>query len=273
MIVEQGKPSISGRCIKRLDVAGIKFSDAVYPPDFRLPPHPHAQATFTFVAKGWVCDLVSSREESCGPSTLITRPPGQVHANRYGPHGARNLIIEIASHRLESIQGYADLNLRPAAVRTGASSRLADRIRRELHRADRAAALVVEGLALELLAETCCTRLPSVEGSTSKADLAAEFLRANLGQSLGLAETAKAVGVHPGHLSRIFRAKWRCSVGSYVRRLRVEWAAGQLVSSDAPIAELAAMAGFCDQSHFSNLFRQQTGLTPSEFRSARRPRR
>ena len=37
-------------------------------------------------------------------------------------------------------------------------------------------------------------------------------------------------------------------------------------------AEIAAAAGFCDQSHFSRLFKRYTGMSPAEYRLAVRPR-
>jgi AraC family transcriptional regulator len=72
--------------------------------------------------------------------------------------------------------------------------------------------------------------------------------------------------VHPITLARGFRAVYGCSVGTYLRRLRVELAGRWLVETDLPLAEIALAAGFCDQSHFSNLFRRTVGVTPSHYR-------
>jgi AraC family transcriptional regulator len=49
-------------------------------------------------------------------------------------------------------------------------------------------------------------------------------------------------------------------------------AARELAETDAPLAEIALAAGFADQSHFSNVFRRETGLSPSAFRRAVRTR-
>ena len=55
-------------------------------------------------------------------------------------------------------------------------------------------------------------------------------------------------------------------MGDYVRRRRIERAKQQLRNSRSRLAEIAAANGFADQSHFSRLFRQYTGTTPSRFR-------
>ena len=85
-----------------------------------------------------------------------------------------------------------------------------------------------------------------------------------------LAALAREVGVHPVHLAHEFRRFYRESVGEYARRLRVERACAEMARSERPLSEIAADAGFYDQSHFTNVFKRHTGLTPAEFRSAAR---
>jgi AraC family transcriptional regulator len=80
------------------------------------------------------------------------------------------------------------------------------------------------------------------------------------------------VGVHPAHLARTFRAHYRSSIGAYARRLRIERAAHELAQGEASIAEISFRSGFFDQSHFSRVFRELTGLTPAAFRTAARAR-
>jgi AraC family transcriptional regulator len=57
------------------------------------------------------------------------------------------------------------------------------------------------------------------------------------------------------------------SVGEYLRRLRLDWAASQLAATETPLALLAAEAGFADQSHFTRAFKRHAGLTPARYRS------
>ncbi len=83
---------------------------------------------------------------------------------------------------------------------------------------------------------------------------------------ISLGGLAREVGVHPVTLARAFRRTYGCSIGEYVRRLRIVGAARRLEASDQSLAEIAMAAGFADQSHFSNVFKRQTGLSPSAFR-------
>ena len=135
---------------------------------------------------------------------------------------------------------------------------------------DGAAPLAIEGLLLELLATT--TRQGGANGETrgrpSWILRARDLLHADLSHRRTLADLAAEVGVHPVTLARGFRRSFGCSVGEYVRRLRIERAAVHLSSSDEPLAAIALAAGFSDQSHFSNLFRRGTGMSPSAYRRA-----
>jgi AraC family transcriptional regulator len=81
-----------------------------------------------------------------------------------------------------------------------------------------------------------------------------------------VSEVAQAAGVHPAHLARGFRTYFKTSLGSYIRRLRVEFAARELVQSEASLATVALAAGFADQSHFTRLFKRHTGFTPNAYR-------
>jgi AraC family transcriptional regulator len=91
-------------------------------------------------------------------------------------------------------------------------------------------------------------------------------------ESLTLAGVAASVGVHPVHLARVFRQHYRCTIGEYVRQVRIEFASRELSVSDAPLAEIAFTSGFSDQSHFSKTFKRLTGQTPAQFRKASRLR-
>jgi AraC family transcriptional regulator len=72
--------------------------------------------------------------------------------------------------------------------------------------------------------------------------------------------------VHATTLAKAFRQAFGCTVGQRIRTLRIEQAARQLAETTRPLSRIALEAGFYDQSHFSNTFRNQLHLTPAEYR-------
>jgi AraC family transcriptional regulator len=81
---------------------------------------------------------------------------------------------------------------------------------------------------------------------------------------------ARDVGVHPVHLAQAFHKSYYCTVGDYVRQLRIEYARHELVASETPIIQIALAAGFCDQSHFTRTFKRIVGVAPSQYRESLR---
>jgi AraC family transcriptional regulator len=84
---------------------------------------------------------------------------------------------------------------------------------------------------------------------------------------LTLDDLSAVAGVHPVHLSRVFRRFQREGIGEYTRRLRVRASCRYLLDHELPLAEISLLTGFADQSHFTREFRRITGLTPRAFRS------
>ena len=84
---------------------------------------------------------------------------------------------------------------------------------------------------------------------------------------LTLDELAREAGVHPVHLSRIFRRSVGEGIGDHIHRLRVRTACERLLDPHASLAEVSFATGFADQSHFTRSFRRITGMTPALFRS------
>ena len=99
---------------------------------------------------------------------------------------------------------------------------------------------------------------------------AREVIHEQYSESLSLSSVAELVGVHPAHLAKMFRKHYGCTLGSYVRRLRLEHAAQLLAQSEKTLGTIALIAGFYDQSHFTKLFKLRFGATPADFRTALR---
>ena len=147
---------------------------------------------------------------------------------------------------------------------------------------DAASSLVVEGLTLELMAELSRQWTTAASSNLTPSNparsqpprwlnRAKELLDVQFPETLTHDQLAQAVGVHPVYLAHEFRRYYQCTIGQYVRRLRIEHASRQLASSAASLAEIALAAGFCDQSHFSRVFKRLTGMTPAHFRGNLRP--
>jgi AraC family transcriptional regulator len=73
------------------------------------------------------------------------------------------------------------------------------------------------------------------------------------------------------HFSRSFKRTFGESPHAFLVRRRVELAAQNMLTTDAPLSDIALRCGFTDQAHLCKHFRQAAGHTPAAWRRAHRP--
>ncbi len=246
---------------------GMNFSETRYPSGFRMPKHPHDSAALSFVLAGGYSETVNCRERECQPLTTVFHPQGESHSVIFHHADVRIFRVEVGEKWLARMQNFLPVWDAPAEFNGGLLAFLAMRLYGEMQRDDCWSALSVEGLMLEILAEL--GRAADCAKSSAKShwvEEVREILHSRLAATPSLPELAESVNVHPVHLAREFRKRMGCTIGDYVRRLRIEQACAALTASDSPMSEIALAAGFYDQSHFSNTFKKITGLTPAAWR-------
>ena len=94
------------------------------------------------------------------------------------------------------------------------------------------------------------------------------YVDARLGSPISLDDLANVAGVSRFHFHRQFRKTVGVTPREYVLRARIERAKGLLTDSDLTVGEVSGAVGFADQSHFSNIFRRLTAMTPRGFRNS-----
>jgi len=95
---------------------------------------------------------------------------------------------------------------------------------------------------------------------------AERFIWENYTRKLSLQEIAGVSGLSAPYFSTIFKEEMGENLSNYLNRLRVEKAATILITTNIPISEIARICGFEDQSWFSKIFKNNTGLTPGKYR-------
>lgn len=259
--------------IKSHVVAGFVFTETSYAPNQRLPRHSHEYACFVIVLQGAFVETYGKKVRSCAPSSVIFRPPDEVHSDHFYDRGGRCLTVEIAPRWLERAREHSISLNDSAQFHNGLLTTITMRLYREFCEMDNVSQLAIEGLILETIAEfSRCSVKASDLHFARRIEQAKEIIHDQFSGSLTLARVAEVIGTHPVYLAREFRKRYRCTVGEYIRRLRIQAACRELSSSDAQLAEVALICGFSDQSHFSRVFKRLTGMTPSQYRANLRSR-
>jgi YesN/AraC family two-component response regulator len=94
-----------------------------------------------------------------------------------------------------------------------------------------------------------------------------DLIQDQIDTNLTLKELSKDLNIHPAYLSREFSKHFdNLSFGDYLRKQRIEKAIEYLNNSNYSLTKIAYLTGFSDQSHFTRIFKKQTGKSPSVFK-------
>lgn len=255
---------------RSLSLDGFDVVEAWFAPGDELARHTHDRACVAVMLGGSFDLRIDDQCLHCAPTAVFTEPAGETHSNHIGSSGARVLVVQPDPDERELLRPFADFLNRTSHRHHAGIAERAARLAGELECPDDLAPLAAEGIVLEMLVALARVGDGDVRPAPAWLLRAQELLHARFAEPLRAAEIAREVSVHPAHLARAFRRCFRVSMGGYVRRLRLEWAARELDGSEVPLAGLALAAGFADQSHFTRAFKRYSGLTPSAYRRTRR---
>lgn len=245
------------------------FGEAFYPAPLRIADHAHKNPSMTFILQGSLTESYPrSREENCLPCSILFRPPGEKHRDRMGDRGSRNLEIELTHKQALDVLRVRELFVRAFQASHPRLAAIGQQVSAELRVHDTAQPVILEGLALELLGIAARLLAGKLGHRPPPPWLVRvrELLQDSFRDSLRVADMAAVAGVHPVYLARAFRRYYGVTPGSYLRRLRLAWAAEELSRTSRPLIDIAASAGFADQSHFTRAFKQQFGTSPGRLR-------
>jgi AraC-like DNA-binding protein len=98
--------------------------------------------------------------------------------------------------------------------------------------------------------------------------LVIDRVKARISQPASTEELAEFADLSPWRLDQRIRDLFGLTTGQLVLQLRMEAAVKQLLTTSAPIIDIAISVGYADQSAFSRQFRKTFGLPPSQYRRA-----
>lgn len=106
--------------------------------------------------------------------------------------------------------------------------------------------------------------IPSVKPVHAAVKQARDYLHAHYANDFSLQDLALIANLSRFHLCRVFSKTVGVSPSVYQTQLRIAQSR-KLLAQGLPIATVATMTGFYDQSHFSWHFKRQVGTTPGNY--------
>ena len=117
-----------------------------------------------------------------------------------------------------------------------------------------------------LLTLRTCTR--KKQKADDKLDIIISYIDAYCTMDIDFRTLSNSMNYSYDYLRHYFKSKKHMSLKQYVIAKRIDLAKEQLTTS-MPVSKVAEVCGFASPSYFSAVFRQFTGMTPSQYQELR----
>lgn len=257
--------SFYGQTNQTTHLQGITITDTEYTLD-KVDWHYHENAYFTFILAGNVIEGNKKEVYHCPAGSLLFHNWHDPHYNIKPKGFTRGFHIELQKRWFDNLELKQDKLEGSFAIQNPDVKFLLYRIFKESKICDELTAMTVEMLLLQTLNKMqvnnagMSRQIPAWVGKL-KMLLADDPARKHT-----LSELSGLLQLHPVHLSRDFSRYFNCTMGEYIRKLRIEKSFALLADGGLSLTDIAYACGFADQSHFLRCFKQFGGSNPSAYR-------
>ncbi|WP_410511469.1 helix-turn-helix domain-containing protein [Paenibacillus sp. BR2-3] len=123
---------------------------------------------------------------------------------------------------------------------------------------------------IKYLVNTAADYRNFAEQPKSVAQKITHYIHTHCGDDLSRTSLAEIVFLNPDYLARLFKKEMGISLGHYIIQTRIATAKHLLETSNQSVDVIASKVGYSNYSHFSKLFKQDTGCSPNEYRKNRK---
>ena len=121
---------------------------------------------------------------------------------------------------------------------------------------------------LEILFDVLNSIKSTKNEKTDFISVATNYIETNYARTFDITLLAKTLNVSRSHFTTVFTHKVGETPHAYLSRIRIEKAKDFLTTTSLSITEIAYSVGFSSLERFSDAFKNQTGLSPKNFRNS-----
>lgn len=96
--------------------------------------------------------------------------------------------------------------------------------------------------------------------------VAIDYIRSHIQENLTVESIADSLSLNSSYLSKLFKQEMGITLSHYIRDQKINVACNMLRHLDESSLTIANYLGFSSQSHFIQVFKKTTGMTPEEYR-------
>ena len=261
--VKIAKGCYVGAKVKERAFGGVLTSETVFPDGLISDWHYHQNPHYSHILSGGSKEIRKGGAQWQWTGDGFYYYPGVCHQNLQYQAGTRIFNIELEACFFTEFDSVIPSEELMFSERTMVNCSGVLKILKECYCPDQYSRIAVEQQCVELVSGNTITRCHYPEWSCR----IIEILNDQWDCSWSLAGLCKLLDIHPVTLSKYFSKYFNCTLGEYIRRIRVEKALRLIRRKQNSLTEIAYLCGFSDQAHFTRTFVQITGMQPKQYRN------
>lgn len=242
---------------------GVFISETEYHSKVFEGWHYHENSHITLILQGGNREQRKNQELEAIPGKILFYASGELHRNLNTRHPSRNINVEIENNFFTD-NGLDISAFNTAKLNCPEAKFFLLKTYKECLTNDEYSQSTIQGLLLDFITSTSPTKNETINPKWVR--LVTDILNDRWNETISLEELAKLIEVHPVTISKFFPKYFRCTLGEYVRKLRIEQATTLIRESHLSLTGIAHQCGFFDQSHFIRVFKQTTGFLPNRYK-------
>ncbi|MFT3822559.1 MAG: AraC family transcriptional regulator [Chitinophagaceae bacterium] len=252
-----------GKADSIVNADGIIVSLTSYPDTaYSENLHYHETLHMSFVLRGGNLEKRIGYDIERVPGVVTFYDAGELHQSTKTIGGSKHVNVEIEDRFLQQYGlGLSAEKIR--SLRSPDAVFMMTRLLKELRAQDDLSEVTIHGAMLNFL--QAAGGIKENEKTPPWLHVIYEYLHDRWDESISLEDLSVIANVHPVTISKYFPKYFGCTIGEYMRKLKVEQAILLIKTSPYSLTEVAAFCGFADQSHFIRAFKQQTGFAPKYY--------
>jgi AraC family transcriptional regulator len=263
--LEKGK--FYGNSKNQFQVNGLTIVESEFYHYTNCPLHYHQNAHFAFTTKGNLIETHRKKQIQLYAGFLMYNCSQEPHCNSRYSDIVSALHIDIDTNWFKKYDINSSLIEGVLEIRNPILKNIFHNIFKEVKFFDNASYLAIEGMVLQSMNEMIGANRLQTSGKAAWVFKTKDLLYARYNEKLSLDEIALEMNIHPVYLCQQFHIHFHCSIGEYIRKIRIEKAVELIFNKPhISLTEIAYACGFSDQSHFIRLFKKNIGATPLAFR-------
>jgi len=244
---------------------GITLTDTVYT-HAKVGWHYHENAYFTFILEGKILEGNKKETYHCTSGDLLFHNWQDAHYNIKPAGYTRGFHIEFDPLWFDALQ------INTAAIQ-GSMKLLHPQLKMSMYQVFKEVKLEEAncGLTVAMLLTGLFSDMERTQERFSKkiplwVYKIREVLNDAPTENWTLFNLAAYLDIHPVHLSRGFSKYFNCTLGEYLRKIKLGKALSMLTDRTCSLTTIALRSGFSDQSHFIRSFKDVLYIKPAEYR-------